>query len=95
MTPITATAVGELRLIDPNEITIVGVTKMWDRVLTEANLAGVTPHDLRRTFMTTCCELGHPLAIADTLLGHSLGKIRDKSGDDFVPQAPLRSTNKS
>ena len=24
-----------------------------------------------------------------------LGKIRDKSGDDFVPQAPLRSTNKS
>ena len=50
---------------------------MRSRVLTEAKLAGVTPHDLRRTFMTTCCELGHPLAIADTLLGHSLGKIRD------------------
>ena len=56
---------------------IVGLTKMWDRVLTQANMAGVTPHDLRRTFMTTCCELGQPPAIADTLLGHSLGKIRD------------------
>ena len=37
----------------------------------------VTPHDLRRTFMTTCTELGYPAAIGDALLGHSLGRIRD------------------
>jgi integrase len=50
---------------------------MWARVMDEAKLADVTPHDLRRTFMTTCTELGYPLAIGDALLGHSLGKIRD------------------
>ena len=27
--------------------------------------------------MTTCTELGYPVAIGDALLGHSLGRIRD------------------
>ncbi len=58
---------------------IVGLRKMWLRVLKVkgCNLKDVTPHDLRRTFMTTCTELGYPPAIGDTLLGHSLGKITD------------------
>ena len=58
---------------------IVGLRKMWLRVLAAegCDLEDVTPHDLRRTFQTTCTELGYPPAIADTLLGHSLGKIRD------------------
>jgi len=58
---------------------IVGTRKMWLRVLQVkgCNLKDVTPHDLRRTFMTTCTELGYPPAIGDTLLGHSLGKITD------------------
>lgn len=58
---------------------IQGLHKMWSRVLARKGciLDGVTPHDLRRTFMTTCTELGYPPAIGDTLLGHSLGKITD------------------
>jgi len=56
---------------------IVGLAKMWVRVVDQAKLADVTPHDLRRTFMSTSMELGYPAAIGDALLGHSLGKIRD------------------
>lgn len=56
---------------------IVGLAKMWSRVAEVAGLQAVTPHDLRRTFMSTSMELGYPAAIGDALLGHSLGKIRD------------------
>ena len=58
---------------------IVGLRKMWLRILEVkgCDLGEATPHDLRRTFMTTCTELGYPPAIGDTLLGHSLGKITD------------------
>ena len=56
---------------------IVGLARMWDRVMEAAGLEDVTPHDLRRTFMSTSMELGYPAAIGDALLGHSLGKIRD------------------
>lgn len=57
---------------------IVGLEKMWTRVMVEVKLdPPATPHDLRRTFMSTCTDLGYPLAIGDALLGHSLGKIRD------------------
>lgn len=58
---------------------LVGLAKMWQRILEsmDAKLEDVTPHDLRRTFMTVCTELGYPLAIGDALLGHSLGRIRD------------------
>lgn len=58
---------------------IQGLRKMWLRVLAVkgTKLGDVTPHDLRRTFMTTCIELGYGPAIGDTLLGHSLGKITD------------------
>jgi integrase len=56
---------------------IVGDGKMWDRVVLSAGLVNVTPHDLRRTFMSVCTELGYPMTIGDALLGHSLGKIRD------------------
>jgi len=56
---------------------IVGDGKMWGRVVLASGLADVTPHDLRRTFMSVCTELGYPMSIGDALLGHSLGKIRD------------------
>lgn len=58
---------------------IQGLRHMWLRVLAvkSCELGDATPHDLRRTFMTTCTELGYPPAIGDTLLGHSLGKITD------------------
>lgn len=56
---------------------LVGDGKMWGRVVVAAELKGVTPHDLRRTFMSVCTELGYPMTIGDALLGHSLGKIRD------------------
>jgi len=56
---------------------IVGLARMWDRAVETAGLKDVTPHDLRRTFMSTSMELGYPAAIGDALLGHSLGKIRD------------------
>jgi len=41
---------------------ISGLRKMWLRVLAVkgCELGDATPHDLRRTFMTTCCELGYP-----------------------------------
>lgn len=62
-----------------SERPIQGLRKMWLRVLAVegCNLEDVTPHDLRRTFMTVTVELGYPPAVGDTLLGHSLGKIRD------------------
>lgn len=58
---------------------IIGLRKMWLRILDvkDVELEDVTPHDLRRTFMTICIELGYPTAIGNTLLGHSLGKITD------------------
>ncbi len=58
---------------------IQGLRNMWLRVLARkgCNLGDATPHDLRRTFMTTLAELGYPQSIGDVLLGHSLGKIRD------------------
>lgn len=56
---------------------IVGFAKMWQRVVAVAELDNVSPHDLRRTFMSVSMELGYPAAIGDALLGHSLGKIRD------------------
>ena len=58
---------------------LVGLAKMWARICDseEARLVDITPHDLRRSFMTVCTELKNPPAIGDTLLGHSLGKIRD------------------
>lgn len=58
---------------------IQGLLKMWRRVLDVdgCNLGEATPHDLRRTFMSVSVELGYPPAIGDTLLGHSLGQIRD------------------
>jgi len=54
-----------------------GLGKVWERIRVKADLLDITPHDLRRTFMSTCTELGYPPAIGDALLGHSLGKIRD------------------
>ena len=54
-----------------------GFGKVWLRIQTFAGLEGLTPHDFRHTFQTTCMELGYPAAIADSLLGHSLGRIRD------------------
>jgi len=54
-----------------------GFGKVWLRIQTFTGLDGLTPHDFRHTFQTTCMELGYPAAIADSLLGHSLGRIRD------------------
>lgn len=58
---------------------LVGLAKMWARIceVEESELLDVTPHDLRRTFMTVCTELGNSTAVGDTLLGHSLGRIKD------------------
>ena len=56
---------------------IGGLRKMWLRVAEECALEDVTPHDLRRTFMTASVELGYPPAIGKTLLGQSIDKITD------------------
>lgn len=58
---------------------IQGLRNMWLRILAVegCELGDATPHDLRRTFMSITVELGYPPAIGDTLLGHSLGVIRD------------------
>lgn len=49
-----------------------GFGKLWLKIAEKAGLVGVTPHDLRRTFNTTCAELGYPPQVFDTLLGHRL-----------------------
>jgi integrase len=54
-----------------------GFGKIWERIRKASGLQGFNPHDLRHTFFTTLMELGHPVALGDTLLGHSLGRIRD------------------
>ena len=41
-------------------------------VCERAGLAGVTIHDLRRSFATVGCELGYPPADMDVLIGHKL-----------------------
>lgn len=56
---------------------IGGLRKMWLRLTALCGLKDVTPHDLRRGFMTVSVELGYPPAIGNVLLGHSLGKITD------------------
>ena len=69
--------IGEVKKQGP----IVGLAKMWSRVMKTAGLLHATntpvPHDLRRTFQTVCIDLGYTTAIGDILLGHSLGAIRD------------------
>ncbi len=68
-----------------------GFSKVWLRIQAFAGLEGLTPHDFRHTFQTACMELGYPAAIADSLLGHSLGRIRDTytnfSMDGILAQA--------
>ncbi len=68
-----------------------GFGKVWLRIQAFAGLEGLTPHDFRHTFQTACMELGYPAAIADSLLGHSLGRIRDTytnlSMDGILAQA--------
>jgi len=59
-----------------------GVGKSWDRIREWAKLEAVksevpTLHDLRRTFRSHCGELGFPDSVGETLLGHSLGKVKD------------------
>jgi integrase len=54
-----------------------GFGNVWKRIREASGLQDFNPHDLRHTFFTTCVELGNPPAIGDTLLGHSLGRIRD------------------
>jgi len=54
-----------------------GFGKIWERIRQASGLHGFNPHDLRHTFFTALMELGHPVALGDTLLGHSLGRIRD------------------
>lgn len=59
---------------------MVGLAKMWARVITEAKLKNVSPHDLRRTFYTTVVKLTMSFDVADILTGHSLPKIRATYG---------------
>ncbi len=73
---------GRLRTQKP----LVGLPKMWARVMKAADLVNDTtnelkrtpsPHDLRRTFYSTVVKLTLSHDIADILTGHSLGTIRD------------------
>ena len=75
-----------------------GFSKSWQRVMAAAAIVGATPHDLRRTFSTTCMELGTHPAIADLLLGHSLGRIRDTynviGSNGILAEASQKTANK-
>ena len=60
---------------------VVGLAKMWSRVLAKADLkTSTSPHDLRRTFYTTVVKLTASFDIADILTGHSVPKIRATYG---------------
>jgi len=78
----------ELRTSDyvfPSAITdgrFKGMGKCWDRIREKAELEPLngevlTLHDLRRSFRSHCGELGFPDSVGETLLGHSLGKVKD------------------
>lgn len=65
---------------------IVGLSKMWERVVKAAGLVNETtnelkrtpsPHDLRRTFYSTVVKLTLSHDIADILTGHKLPTIRE------------------
>jgi integrase len=59
---------------------MVGLAKMWARLLAEAKIQTASPHDLRRTFYTAVVKLTMSFDVADILTGHSLPKIRATYG---------------
>lgn len=54
-----------------------GFGKWWSRIKEASKLPNFTPHDLRRTFNSTCAGLGFPPQAFDLLLGHRLGGVKD------------------
>jgi integrase len=50
---------------------LVGLPKMWERIMTRANLSGVTLHGLRHWFASAATELGYSDLIIGALLGHA------------------------
>jgi len=44
--------------------------KAWKIAITEAGLSDITPHDMRRTFISNLGELGYPLHVAAKLANH-------------------------
>ena len=62
---------------------LVGLERAWLRLREEAGLdksareGEVRLHDFRRTYHTTCVELGFGKMVGDLLIGHSTGKVHD------------------
>lgn len=59
-----------------------GMGKCWGRIRKQAAFVSkdgesLTLHDLRRTFRSQVAELGFDDSVGETLLGHSLGKVKD------------------
>lgn len=55
---------------------ITGYQRPWLLVCDLAKLKNFHLHDFRRIFRTRCLEFKYTDSIADSLLGHSLGKVR-------------------
>lgn len=62
---------------------LIGLERIWLRVREEIGLGTTSNegearlHDLRRTYHSTCVELGFGKMIGDLLLGHSIGRVHD------------------
>ena len=50
---------------------IVGIAKMWKRILAEAGLSGWRIHDLRHAFASYAVNSGQSLLVIGKMLGHA------------------------
>jgi hypothetical protein len=54
---------------------LIGLPKLWKKMLKDTALADVTPHVLRHSFSSIANDLGFSEATIGALLGHSRGTV--------------------
>lgn len=73
MPKVAAGLLGKL----PRDLSYGQVYDCLERLYTSAGLDKLSHHDLRRTWISVAEELGTPSHTVDSIVSHSLGKVRD------------------
>jgi len=87
MPKVAAGLLGKL----PKDLTYGQVYECLERHYTTAGIEKFSPHDLRRTWISVAEELGTPTHTVDSIVSHSLGKVRDIYSQPEL--APLLKTS--
>jgi integrase len=61
----------------PMDLTHGQIYDCLERLYTAGGIDSLSPHDLRRTWISVAEELGIPTHTVDSIVSHSLGKVRD------------------